>query len=184
MHIEPIRFRDYGIATLSDGVIANVMEYMEASMLSVITYAHFCWEPNAYDQLRSYNDAIEQCLGTKSVVGAQIFMEFCYKSYISYHYHEKFSRLLLMSELPCDILGDYAAYCKLELCRLRDECENRAFIKEVGRWLDKSILFCELVLELCDEESDKAALKAKVEAYLEDLTDVCKYEAGLILERL
>ena len=184
MHIEPIRFRDYGIATLSDGVIANVMEYMEASMLSVITYAHFCWEPNAYDQLRSYNDAIEQCLGTKSIVGAQIFMEFCYKSYISYHYHEKFSRLLLSEHVYKDILGDYASYCKLELCRLRDNCENRAFIKEVGRWLDKAILFCCLVGEYCAVIGDKSGLEAKIEAYLEDPTDVCKYEAGLLLEKV
>jgi len=184
MHIEPIRFRDYGLSTLSDGVIANVMEYMEASMLSVVTYAHFLWEPNAYDQNRSYSEAIEQRLGTKSVIGAQIFMEFCYKSYISYHYNEKFSRLLLMAEPPKDILGDYARYCKTELVRLRDDCDNRAFVKEVGRWLDKAILFCDIVCEFCNDEADKAELKASLEAYLADPTEICRFEAETMLERL
>lgn len=184
MHLEPIRFRDYGIATLSDGVISNVMEYKEASMLSVITYAHFCWEPNAYDPIRSYNDAIEQCLGTKSVIGAQILMEFCYKSYISYHYHEKFSRLLTMKEIPCDILTAYAKYCHLELCRLKDECENRAFIAEVGRWLDKAISFCDIVCAFGGKESDKDEIRKTLEAYLADPLEVCRYEAELMLKKL
>lgn len=184
MHIEPIRFRDYGLAKLSDGVIANVMEYMEASMLSVITYAHFLWEPNAYDQNRSYSEAIEQRLGTSSVIGAQIFMEFCYKSYISYHYNEKFSRLLLMKETPCDILTEYARYCKLELVRLRDNCENRAFVKEVGRWLDKAILFCDIVCGFCDKNKDRAKLREELEAYLADPTEICRFEAELMLEKI
>lgn len=184
MHIEPIRFRDYGIASLSDGVIANVMEYMEASMLTVITYAHFCWEPNAYDQNRSFSEAVEQRLGTKHVIGAQIFMEFCYKSYISYHYNEKFSRLLLMDEPPTDVLSGYAEYCRTELCRLRDECENRAFVKEVGRWLDKAILFCDIVIEFCSDMVDKAEFKKKLEDYLADPTEICRYEAELMLSKL
>ena len=89
-----------------------------------------------------------------------------------------------MKETPCDILTEYARYCKLELVRLRDNCENRAFVKEVGRWLDKAILFCDIVCGFCDKNKDRAKLREELEAYLADPTEICRFEAELMLEKI
>lgn len=185
MHLAPIANRDYELAELSDGIVSNTMEHKEASMLSVISFAHFMWEPNTYDKERSFAIAIRQCLGSEFISAAQILSEFCYVSCINHMHHIKYSYLF-----QGDIWGRreeilrYTGYCLEELTYLQNQCTNKGFLKEVGPWLEKSIRLCRIILDLFGEMASVEAIKQRLDAYLEDNLEVCKYEAGLLKQYL
>lgn len=181
MHLAPIANRDYGLAEHSDGIVANVMEYKEASMLSVISYGHFMWEPHAYDRERSFVLAAQTCLGKACLNAAQIFMNFCYVSCINHGHHVKYSYLLKGDyKANEEAIVRYTMYCLEELTFLKHKCENQEFVNEVTPWLDKSIEFCHILLDYLMKKNPESILKQRIDAYLCDELEVCKYEMQLI----
>ncbi len=65
MHIGPFINRHPQLYLYSSGLIANVMEYAEASLIPLITIAHYLWNPKAYDAQVSYRYATEQIVGER-----------------------------------------------------------------------------------------------------------------------
>lgn len=63
MHIGPYLHRHPDLYLYTSGIIANVMEYAEASLIPLITIAHYLWNPKTYQAKNSYRYAIEQIVG-------------------------------------------------------------------------------------------------------------------------
>lgn len=185
MHLAPIANRDYELAELSNGIVANTMEHKEASMLSIITYAQFMWEPNRYDKEQSFVNAVEQCLGSAYCNAAQILMEFCYLSCIRHTYHIKLDRMLRChTAFSREELVRYLEFCAQELLHLQRHCENQDFIHEVAPWLNKSLTFCTLVCDVLLSNTSTDVLRQRIDSYLRDEYEVCKHEANLLYDYL
>jgi hyaluronoglucosaminidase len=65
LHIGPLLSRDPKLFLYSQGLIANVMEYAEASMIPMITIAHYLWNPEVYDPSDSFIYAVKNIVGVK-----------------------------------------------------------------------------------------------------------------------
>jgi hyaluronoglucosaminidase len=63
MHIGPLIGRHPHLYQYSHGLIANVMEYAEASLLPLITIGHYLWNPHCYSPEGSFRDAVEKIVG-------------------------------------------------------------------------------------------------------------------------
>lgn len=183
MHLTPIDNRDPAIASLSDGVVANVMEKPEASVLSVITYAHFMWEPFTYDKWRSFDLAAEQCLGKEFAAGARILSELCDHSCITNHPNERLDALLKAGTVDWKEVRSCAEEYRQELVRLRDNCPNRDFVYEVAPWLTKALDLCRLLEGACGQESSEGVL-LRIDEYIANTLEVCLFETGLLKEAL
>ncbi|RXT04143.1 protein O-GlcNAcase [Ammoniphilus sp. CFH 90114] len=72
MHIGPYLHRHPYLYLHSNGVIANVMEYPEASLLSLLTIAHYLWNPVKYDAKESFRSAVLTIVGEER---AEAFMK-------------------------------------------------------------------------------------------------------------
>jgi hyaluronoglucosaminidase len=64
MHIGPILNRHPKLYQYSNGLIANVMEYPESTLLPLITIAHYLWNPPAYHADSSYRYALRSQVGS------------------------------------------------------------------------------------------------------------------------
>ncbi|MEW9668851.1 beta-N-acetylglucosaminidase domain-containing protein [Ammoniphilus sp. 3BR4] len=63
MHIGPFLNRHPLLYLHSTGLIANVMEYPEASLIPLITIAHYLWNPAAYQPSESFEFAVKSIVG-------------------------------------------------------------------------------------------------------------------------
>lgn len=63
MHIGPFLNRHPFLFLHSRGLIANVMEYPEASLIPLITIAHYLWNPIAYEPSVSFEFAVHSIVG-------------------------------------------------------------------------------------------------------------------------
>lgn len=185
MHLAPIANRDYELAELSDGIVANTMEHKEASMLSVISYAHFMWAPNTYDKERSFAIAIRQCLGSEFINSVELLAEFCYVSCINHMHHRKYSYLLAGEPFrKKEEILRYTGYCLEEFRYLQRRCKHPVFLKEVSPWLAKSIEFCGIVEDFFTEAASLEALQGRMRAYLDNELEVCKFEMRMLEKHL
>lgn len=179
MHLTPIDNRDPEIASLSDGIVANVMEKPEASMLSVITYAHFMWEPHEYDKWHSFDLAAGQCLGKEFAAGARILSELCDRSCITNHPNERLEALLNTETVNWEDIRNCAREYRQKLVFLRDICPNRAFVYEVAPWLTKALDLCRLLTEACEQKLPEG-IRMRIDDYLMNTLEVCLFETNLL----
>ena len=63
LHIGPYRNRDPHLYRVSEGVIANGMQYPEASKIPYFTIGDYLWNPESYDPESSFKAAIERVVG-------------------------------------------------------------------------------------------------------------------------
>lgn len=75
MHIGPYQNRDTLLDRFSHGVMANAMEYAEASKISLVTIADYLWDPSGYEPERSWHTAIAQVAGTTDAPALAAFAD-------------------------------------------------------------------------------------------------------------
>ena len=59
MHIGPYQNRDSVLDRFSHGVMANAMEYPEASKIALATIADYLWDPAGYEPDRAWEAAVD-----------------------------------------------------------------------------------------------------------------------------
>ena len=75
MHIGPYQNRDSLLDRFSHGVMANAMEYPEASKIALATIADYLWDPSAYDAERSWQAAIVEVAGAADAPSLAAFAD-------------------------------------------------------------------------------------------------------------
>lgn len=63
LHVGPYQNRDPHLYRVSSGVIANGMEYPEASKIPFLTIGDYLWNPEAYDPEESFREAVKRIAG-------------------------------------------------------------------------------------------------------------------------
>ncbi len=75
MHIGPYQNRDRALDRFSQGVMANAMEYPEASKIGLATIADYLWDPVGYDPDQSWQWAIEEVAGAADANALALFAD-------------------------------------------------------------------------------------------------------------
>jgi hyaluronoglucosaminidase len=115
LHIGPYRGRDPELHLGARGVIANAMEYVEASKIPIATIADYLWSPGTYDPEESLTVAL------RDVVGAAGF--------------EAFARFADNVRSSCLSLDDALVFT--------DALERFEFLREVDRPADAARVLAE-----------------------------------------
>ena len=87
LHIGPIFGRDGDLPDAAEGMIFNPMEFKEASMIPLITAAHYMLDSACYDPERSYEAAVAEVLGESYIDAMRWLNTLCYKSCLLRHGH-------------------------------------------------------------------------------------------------
>ncbi|MEI8095347.1 MAG: protein O-GlcNAcase [Spirochaetales bacterium] len=80
LHLGPYQRRDPHLYRASDGLVANVMEYPEATKIALATIGDYLWNPEAYDAEESWTRALNEVVGIDE---AAAFAEFADNSRLS-----------------------------------------------------------------------------------------------------
>jgi len=75
MHIGPYQNRDRSLDRFCRGVMANAMEYPEASKIGLATVADYLWDPNGYDSDVSWQRAIVEVAGEVDAPALALFAD-------------------------------------------------------------------------------------------------------------
>jgi hypothetical protein len=190
-HISPIINRDTDLHRYSEGITLNPMEAANCSLFSIITYAHFMWDSEAYDPERSYGESVSSLIGTGFAEPMRVFSGFLYKSCLLRHgwhyryekperYHETVAGLIERRDFTG--LREYMAYAREQLLELRDLPEE--YRREFQRWHDTALACCDIFIGLLDGIGSGKGfeeLTTPLVRYFCRAEDVMKHEAERLL---
>jgi hypothetical protein len=193
-HIGPITGRDAKLYQFSEGLVANPMEYMESSMISLCTIGDYLCDPENYDPVTSHRNVLGRILGERYINAGEEFHKLCYKSCLTKHgeqflaedpektYHEEFSQLIR----KLDFAGMKSfAYRTIDNLNLLSQSDNRQFLDESKRWRDCAMRFCQTLLKsIALINEDKAKAVCILNQYLSEHEDIMKYEVKKLIETL
>jgi hyaluronoglucosaminidase len=94
LHIGPYKNRESDLWHFSRGIIANGMEYPEASKIPLITIACFAWNSRAYDPEIAHRQAIAEVVGTRDLEPFLLFADNVRSSCLSPEDSPRLSELL------------------------------------------------------------------------------------------
>lgn len=146
MHIGPYQNRDSALDRFSQGVMANAMEYPEASKIALATIADYLWDPSGYEPDRAWEAAITQVAGEADARAMMTFADTVRASCLSdpepHGLTSALQRLAFQIEVDDKAVGaDLAAFAG-ELTAaaehlLGDGVENQSLQAELMPWLLK-----------------------------------------------
>lgn len=147
MHIGPYQNRDPLLARFSSGIMANAMEYAEASKIALATVADYLWDADGYDPDVSSMKAITQVAGEADAVAMQAFADTVRTSCLSDPDPVALSGALQEFTFEVEYGDPAAARIRLEAFAeevrlaaahlLSSHVENRALQAELAPWLTK-----------------------------------------------
>lgn len=197
MHIGPFSRRDPLLHHFSDGIMANAMEYPEASKISLATVADYLWNPEDYDEEASWRSAISQVVGQHDAQAFAAFADNCRQSCLS-----EPDPLVLSSAVeqfgfdvryadPAEAKGrlrDVAKAMQAAVTHLLSSTvTNKALLAEVGPWLHKFALGAEAVAAIADiwplsGQTISAASRQRLSQFRSDLDSSPVQVFGNIIE--
>ena len=146
MHIGPYQNRDSVLDRFSHGVMANAMEYPEASKIALATIADYLWDPAGYEPDRAWEAAVTQVAGDADSKAMMTFADTVRASCLSdpepQGLTKALQRLAFQIEVQDHAAGaDLAAFAG-ELTAaaehlLGDDVENQSLQAELMPWLLK-----------------------------------------------
>lgn len=155
MHIGPYQNRDPLLARFSRGVMANAMEYAEASKIALATVAAYLWDPDGYDPDVSSMRAITQVAGAADAAAMQAFADTVRASCLSDPDPVALSEELQEFTFEIEYGDPAVARARLEAFSeevrvaaehlLSPQVENRELQSELEPWLAKFELGAEAV---------------------------------------
>jgi hyaluronoglucosaminidase len=186
LHIGPYRGRDPHLYRAAMGVVANGMEYPEASKIGLLTVADYLWNPEAYDPESSWDHALQTVLGPRQWQAFKIFADNSRFSALyqtdSPYLGEQLRRVefLRSQGRQADALKVFQeTVTRLDTaCALFDDgLENADLSDEIGRWISKyrkgvALLKGKLELETAATTEARAAFETLAGAYASDRTYV------------
>lgn len=125
------------------GIVSNPMNQAEASKIPLFTLADYMENPEGYHYQASYDKAIG-ALFPKTADSVRMIIENLYASQINnYTDSVRFNDLILAfkSKQEGSAAELYSAFEKLKTAvfDLRENCENKNFVKEISPWLEKAL---------------------------------------------
>jgi len=146
IHLGPIEGRDGDLYKYAEGLVCNVMEYKEASMIPIITAADYLWNGIEYDKEKSLNRGILEVVGEKNAKDFINFNKFCLKSSLNTRGNEDFFQRLMrfqymqregkLKEAFEELLLYFEDNLK-SANALKSSMENKELLKDISRWLRK-----------------------------------------------
>ena len=147
MHVGPYQGRDALLHRFSAGVMANAMEYPEASKIALATVADYLWDPIGYDAERSLPHAVTQVGGPEDAQALAAFVDVSRGSCLSEPDPPRLSRA--MESFEFNVRYGDPMRAKQELARaaakiqeaasrlLSDHASNLRLQRELRPWLEK-----------------------------------------------
>ena len=184
MHIGAYQNRDPLLGRFSRGVMANAMEYPEASKIALATIADYLWDAEGYDPDASWVKAMLQVAGASDVAAMQAFADTVRASSLSDP--DPVGLTEALQEFTFDLeYGDaVAARTRLEdfadTIRLAAEhlmsasIENRILQAELMPWLAKFALGAEAVSALATHASAQAPMTPEGRAAISEILERLK----------
>jgi hyaluronoglucosaminidase len=176
LHLGPLINRDRDLYKYSEGLVVNVMEYKEASMIPVITACHYLWDCENYDSYLSLENAVREVVGAKDYKHFIRFNKYCLFSCLTQMSSQEFFEKVV--EFKCagnksreEFLEDLK---KLEeyfrdnvkaAAYLRRTMINKKLLKEIKPWLAKFMdfnSFCALMIKYMFHSQEKRRIKGAV----------------------
>ena len=181
LHIGPYRGRDPHLYRASLGVVANGMEYPQATTIGLLTIADYLWNPEAYVPEESWYRALGAVVGVAEV---DDFAEFADCNRYSTLYRTDAPRLgrelerfgflreTGRTEEAKAVLAASVTRLRRAVSLLDRGIANEALGREIEPWARKFRkgveLLAGLLAHLAGDEGDPATLARLVEAYRED----------------
>jgi hyaluronoglucosaminidase len=177
MHIGPYQNRDPLLERFSRGVMANAMEYPEASKIALATIGDFLWDPARYEPERSWESAIAGVAGESDAPALAAFADTVRASCLSDPEPVRVGNAL--QRFGFELEHGHPEQARSELATLAgeltaaadhllgDEIENRALQSELRPWLTKFRLGAEAVAALA-QGADRNALAAALSDFKQD----------------
>lgn len=195
MHLGPILGRDPELYRYSVGLIANCMEFAEATKLPLMTVADYLWSPEDYDPAASWEIAVRELTGEDAerfTLFADNLRFSCLKDENSPIFNA--AAAAMESELGAgnpgkalEILTDY--YIKLRDCCDTLNASDKKLYKELDRWLKKQTAACDLLghaLEMLKsgDEGKKEEVRAEFGRYLRIPEVLMDFSFAVVIERM
>ena len=168
MHIGAYQNRDPLLGRFSKGVMANAMEYPEASKIAMATIADYLWDADGYDAEMSWVRAITQVAGARDAAAIQTFADTVRASCLSDPEPVALTKALQAFAFDVEYGDPDGAGEKLEAfaeeirrtaAQLQaPEVENRALQAELAPWLTKYELGAEAVSALATYASNNSSM--------------------------
>jgi len=192
MHLGPILGRDKDLYKNCEGLISNVMEYVECSKIPLMTIADYLWNPLCYDSEKSIKNAHNEMLGCKAELFSYIADHLavsCVSRHASEYMSEKLSHI---SFLMATGKAEEAACQFKEFNKKNRECldmlsdESVPMFVEMKKWVDKFSMCCDLLdaiytVSLSPTAENKSMLSELLDRYNSDavvMTGFCLREAA------
>jgi hyaluronoglucosaminidase len=183
MHIGPYRGRDPHLYRASLGVVANGMEYPEASKIGLLTVADYLWNPEDYDPEESWDDALRTIVGDADFEAFKAFADNSRYSALyptdSPYLSERLqhARFLAGTGREADalsVLQETAAHLQTAVELFDRGMENTVLEQEILRWIMKYRKGVALLNAYIDQfvgrEGSADAFVAAREEYVSDRT--------------
>ncbi|MCL2513538.1 MAG: protein O-GlcNAcase [Oscillospiraceae bacterium] len=155
MHLGPIIGRDPDLYKYTRGIISNCMEYFECTKIPLLTIADYLWNPLVYDSAKSYDNALDQIIGSENREIFKYFADHLKTSCLDDANSLMMSDLLGASAVKLqkgqyvEAFDDIKAYLEnMKKCAELLKNGTEPIYKELKRWSGKFIL-CVEILELC-----------------------------------
>lgn len=124
MHVGPYRGRDPFLHRFSAGVMANAMEYPEASKIALATVADYLWDPVSYNPGRSLHYAVKQVGGSEDAEALAAFIDVSLGSCLSEPDPPQLSRAI--ESFRFNVRYGVTLAAKQELARVAAELQEAA----------------------------------------------------------
>lgn len=155
MHIRPIKNRSSILYKYSSGLVSNVMEYKESSMIPVISVCHYLWNSKKYNENRSMEIAVREIVKSKYYSDFIEYTKFCCKSCIENGNSDYFRYMNLLNYALSKGKGlenasEMEVYFKNNLLHAANikYINNKKLIDENKKWIKKWILFNKFNLQI------------------------------------
>lgn len=179
MHIGPYQNRDPLLSRFSAGVMANAMEYAEASKIALATIADYLWDAVGYDPDAGWVRAITQVAGASDAAAMRAFADTVRASCLSDPEPVALSEELEAFAFQLEFGDPTVARARLaafaEETRLAAEhllspdVANPALQAELAPWLTKFELGAEAIGALAVHAEARDSITADEEAILTDV---------------
>lgn len=154
MHMGPFLGRTKELYRYSNGLVANGMEYCEASKVPFITIASYLWNTKHYNPEECWYYSLREIIGEKDFENFKYFAEHIRYSCLEKGNSPQLSALLekVRFKIKMNQKKDALSILKEYLIKLNDcytmvqgKMENKVLNQELEKWIEKFLLGCKIL---------------------------------------
>lgn len=162
IYLGPIVNRGAKLYGTHAGIVSNPMNQWNLSKVSLITFAHYMWNPEKYNSELSYELSIRELAGEDFYKEFKLFCENNRTSVIDYFEIEGMNNAINCKDVP--FIDNYFKKLKEAIQNIKTRFPNKNLIKEAEPWIHSFDLDYELWLSI---KENKENIDEKVKLCLE-----------------